>query len=328
MTDNLLSGTKAFILGKLNTAITSFEKLINDSNTGNSDIVLGYLYRGTCYLQIKNYEKAIDDFENGLKINPDSFELKYKLGIAHFKAGHFEISDKTFRAALISSTNSEEREKLVLWQNKALVEAEAIRRFIQQKIGNIKFSNNWYQTDSKVVITLDCNSIINKNSTQVKIDKRQVSVLIENIKVHEISLSNAIEESSSTFKLLTQKVEITLTKEVKDFNWITLDSQSASEIQKYPTSYKKKVDFGEVDKQIALELKDYKEEGSDEMISFLKSVYSNASEETKRAMMKSYSTSGGTVLSTNWKEVQEKDYAGKDRPEAPKGQAWADEVKK
>lgn len=27
--------------------------------------------------------------------------------------------------------------------------------------------------------------------------------------------------------------------------------------------------------------------------------------------------------STNWNEVQEKDYEGKDRPDAPKGQEWA-----
>jgi suppressor of G2 allele of SKP1 len=42
-------------------------------------------------------------------------------------------------------------------------------------------------------------------------------------------------------------------------------------------------------------------------------------------MMKSYQTSGGTVLSTNWKEVQEKNY--EDELTAPKGQEvkkWSD----
>ena len=37
-------------------------------------------------------------------------------------------------------------------------------------------------------------------------------------------------------------------------------------------------------------------------------------------MNKSFQTSGGTVLSTNWKEVQEKDYE-KER-QAPKGVEW------
>ena len=35
--------------------------------------------------------------------------------------------------------------------------------------------------------------------------------------------------------------------------------------------------------------------------------------------MKSYQTSGGTVLSTNWDEVENKDYQGKDRPTAAEG---------
>lgn len=48
----------------------------------------------------------------------------------------------------------------------------------------------------------------------------------------------------------------------------------------------------------------------------LRSVVQN----TRRAMIKSYQTSGGTVLSTNWKEVAEKDYE-KDRV-APKGQEF------
>jgi len=39
-------------------------------------------------------------------------------------------------------------------------------------------------------------------------------------------------------------------------------------------------------------------------------------------MIKSFQTSGGTVLSTNWGEVKDKDYETKDRPDAPKGQEW------
>ena len=44
-------------------------------------------------------------------------------------------------------------------------------------------------------------------------------------------------------------------------------------------------------------------------IIILKNIYSNANEETKRAMMKSFQESNGTVLSTNWNEV------GKDKVE-------------
>jgi suppressor of G2 allele of SKP1 len=39
-------------------------------------------------------------------------------------------------------------------------------------------------------------------------------------------------------------------------------------------------------------------------------------------MIKSFQTSGGTVLSTDWTDVKAKDYEGKDRPEAPGDQIW------
>jgi hypothetical protein len=41
-----------------------------------------------------------------------------------------------------------------------------------------------------------------------------------------------------------------------------------------------------------------------------------------RCNLISYQTSGGTVLSTNWKEVSQADYEGKDKLEPPEGQEW------
>jgi hypothetical protein len=44
-------------------------------------------------------------------------------------------------------------------------------------------------------------------------------------------------------------------------------------------------------------------------------IFKDGNEETRKAMVKSFQTSGGTVLSTNWKEVKETDYEKQAREE-------------
>ncbi|KEP63754.1 UNVERIFIED_CONTAM: SGS domain-containing protein [Hammondia hammondi] len=85
----------------------------------------------------------------------------------------------------------------------------------------------------------------------------------------------------------------------------------------YPSS-KKKVDWNKIEKEIDDELKNDENDGEAALQKLFQQIYANADEDTRRAMIKSYQTSGGTVLSTNWDEVRGKNY--EQSVTAPEGQ--------
>lgn len=87
-----------------------------------------------------------------------------------------------------------------------------------------------------------------------------------------------------------------------------------------PRPYTSHRDWDLIEKEIIEDEKKEKPEGDEAMNKLFKQIYSNASDDTRRAMVKSFQTSGGTVLSTNWDEVEKKDYE-KERT-APKGVEW------
>lgn len=81
----------------------------------------------------------------------------------------------------------------------------------------------------------------------------------------------------------------------------------------YPSSSQKKLNWSDLEKE---EQKASEEDG-DPLTKLFQDIYSKADEDTRRAMIKSFQTSGGTVLSTNWEEVKAKNY--EKEISAPKG---------
>lgn len=182
-----------------------------------------------------------------------------------------------------------------------------------------KIKHDWYQTESSVIVT-----ILAKNAENVKVccNKQSLSVSAKlpsgSDYSLELDLAHAVVPEQCTHKTIPSKIEIKL-KKCDGLRWNVLEGspvtqeviqsipqgilQAQSEPPKYPSSSKNSKDWDKVESELKKQEEEEPPAGDAAVNSLFQKIYCNGSDEVRRAMIKSYQESGGTVLSTNWSEV-------------------------
>lgn len=160
-----------------------------------------------------------------------------------------------------------------------------------------KAKYDWYQTETAVTVTVLLKNAVEKNYS-VQLEQNSCRLQADDIEPILLNLWNPINVEQSTHKSTPSKVEIKMAKLIGQ-RWDALERKTAVEASSTSSSVKKRHDWDKISKELENE-----EQGEkDDVTDLFKKIYADANEDTKKAMMKSYYESGGTVLSTNWSEV-------------------------
>lgn len=278
----------------------------------NPDDAQYYCQRAYCHILLGKYRDGVADVKKSLELNPNN-------PTAILRKGMCEYHEKDYASALDTFAEGQKLDSadanFAIWikrcqetQNGSESEVSASQR-TQSKI-----KYDWYQTESQVIITLMIKNI-QKNDVNVEFSEKELSALVKlpsgedyNLKLR---LLHPVVPEQSTFKVLSTKIEIKM-KKPEAVRWEKLEGHGDEPTTKqftadvrnlYPSSSHYTRNWDKLVGEIKEEEKNEKLEGDAALNKLFQQIYSDGSDEVKRAMNKSFMESGGTVLSTNWSDV-------------------------
>lgn len=181
----------------------------------------------------------------------------------------------------------------------------------------IKIRDDWYQTNNAVIITIYAKGV-KEESLSIQFSERSVGIAFPTAAGSEYNynldpLYSKIDSDKSSYRIYGTKLEINLVKS-NSIKWPSLEGSGEEEENfvptvtstsdtnpalTYPSSSKKAVNWDKFN------LNDEEEDKGED---FFAKLYKDVDDDTRRAMMKSYVESNGTVLTTNWSEAKDKKF--------------------
>jgi len=181
---------------------------------------------------------------------------------------------------------------------------------------------DFYQKDNIVCATFYVKGIEAESSTiDIQTSVLHIKLQTPNQSVDEqYQLFTEIEPDKSSFKIFSTKLEVKLVS-TSFVKWPSLEkttdasapattvnptmSGDSNAVRVYPSSSVKKqpADWNKLEADVIKEEKDEKKEGDEGLNHLFQNIFKDGTPEQQKAMIKSFTESGGTVLSTNWDEV-------------------------
>uniref|UniRef100_A0A8B9JUT7 SGT1 homolog, MIS12 kinetochore complex assembly cochaperone n=1 Tax=Astyanax mexicanus TaxID=7994 RepID=A0A8B9JUT7_ASTMX len=269
--------------------------------------------RSYAHILLQDYNRAVDDSKKAQQLQPGMATAFLRKGIAEYHLNNISEAQQTFTAG---KALDDSNEAFVTWMK--LCEEKMTQRqngtaTSQQTAAAPHVKHDWYQTESQVTVTIMVKNA-KKEDVAVTFGEKELRAEMklpsgEDYCLH-IHLLHPVVPEQSTLKILSTKVEIKM-KKTEAIRWEKLEGEGtlpsvkhfAPSPNQYPSSSHYTRNWDKLVGDIKEEEKSEKQEGDAALNSLFQQIYSDGSDEVKRAMNKSFMESGGTVLSTNWLDV-------------------------
>eukprot|EP01113_Clastostelium_recurvatum_P005280 TRINITY_DN12358_c0_g1_i5.p1 TRINITY_DN12358_c0_g1~~TRINITY_DN12358_c0_g1_i5.p1 ORF type:complete len:368 (+),score=133.71 TRINITY_DN12358_c0_g1_i5:45-1106(+) len=305
-----------------------------------------FLKRSLCHTKLNNFLDAVEDANKAIALDPNNGKAYLRKGIACFEMEEYETAFAAFTKA---SGLEPDNATIKTWIRKCQAELGEDAKTIPSSTPTPatpsapaptpaptptptptpiptpttapsapKIRHEWYQNNTHIYVSIFCKGT-KKEDVDIKMEAEELSVSIKlsggSDYVLDLDLCEAIVPGESSYEIMSTKIEVMLKKE-KLLKWLSLErtaekrgSQALDTVAAPPQPKKN------WDKIVADNLGDEKVEGEAGLNKLFQDIFSGGSDEQKKAMIKSFTESGGTVLSTNWDEVGK----GEVKPSPPKG---------
>ncbi|XP_072513305.1 protein SGT1 homolog isoform X2 [Salminus brasiliensis] len=265
--------------------------------------------RAYAHILLQDYNRAADDAKKAQQLQPGMAIAFLRKGIAEYHLNNISDAQQAFTAGKGLDDSIEAFETWI--KRCEEVTTQNGTSTLQTATPHIK--HDWYQTESQVTVTLMVKNA-KKEDVAVTFEEKELNVRMKlpsgEDYCRHIHLLHPVVPEQSTFKILSTKVEIKM-KKTEAIRWEKLEGEGilpnvkhfAPSPNQYPSSSHYTRNWDKLVGDIKEEEKNEKMEGDAALNSLFQQIYSDGSDEVKRAMNKSFMESGGTVLSTNWLDV-------------------------
>lgn len=342
--ESILEVANLVIFQNYQAAVDKATAVLGEETTTKENKDKVHFYKAVAHSELGDHESALKDLEASEDSQGNNPNWLFKYGQEQFYTEDFSNAMISFKKAEEGATEGLKGD-IQQWVSKCELElgnphvgnindaiflkieapsaaaAPAEAQLVEGAKDIKDTPHDWYQNTDFVFLSI----LKKKNTGDWKGDlfSGAINIYQPNGDAISVRLANVILEAESSFEQTEKKVEIKLRKKDSGITWTALNKEALASKPKevlpsYPSSSKKNTNWGEVNKNITRELNlEKRDDEGDGMNDIFQQIYEGADEETKKAMIKSYQTSNGTVLSTNWDEVKEKDYEGKDYVSPP-----------